>query len=79
MDCPCEDGIPGSDLNVESGLSWLNVLLRITERIEFTTNPKAAHMAFASCLPRMTAPEKVTTSHLLCSNNNSTTKPCAFI
>ena len=73
MDCPCEDGIPGSDLNVESGLSWLNIRLRITERIEFTIDPKTAHMASASCLQRMTAPNRAATSHLLCTNNKCTT------
>lgn len=66
MDCECEDGIPGSDLNVETGRSWFSIRLRIIESIEFRTDPIAAHMATASCLQRMTPPKRPATSHLLC-------------
>lgn len=66
MDCECEDGIPGSDLNVETGRSWFSIRLRTIESIEFRTDPIAAHKASASCLQRMTPPKRAATSHLLC-------------
>lgn len=69
MDCPCEDGIPGSDFEAEPGRSWLNIRLRINERIEFTTDPIAAHKTSASCLQRTTTQKSIATSHLLCTKN----------
>ena len=66
MDCACEDGIPGSDFNVETGRSWLSIRLSLSESITFTTDPIAAHIASTSCLQRMTPPKRAATSHLLC-------------
>lgn len=65
MDCACEDGIPGSDLNVETGRCWFKICLSTMESAEFTTDPIVAHTASESCLKRMTPPKRAATSHLL--------------
>lgn len=70
MDCACEDGIPGSDLEVEKGRSWLRILLRIIERPAFTIEPITAHKASASCLQRMTTLNMPARSHLLCDQHD---------
>lgn len=76
MDCACEDGIPGSEFADGKGLSWLNIRLRVTERRAFNTDPIAIHIDSASCLQRITAPNKKDTNHLLCSNIKKDTISC---
>lgn len=70
MDCACEEGIPGSDFNPDTGRSWFIIFLRTTESTELTIDPIAAHIASVSCLQRIKAANKAETSHLLCSLAN---------
>lgn len=66
IDCAWDDGIPGSDLKVETGRSWFSILLSTIESIQFRRDPIEAHKTSESCLQRMIPPKRATTSHLLC-------------
>lgn len=71
MDCACEDGIPGSDLKVEIGLSCFSTFFNVIESIALSTEPMRAHNDSASCLHRTIAPNRTATSHLLCMKGNT--------
>ena len=66
MDWAWEDGIPGSERNVATGLSWLSMRLRAAERAELEMDPMTAHKAAPSCRRSRTDPNKPATTHLLC-------------
>ena len=72
MDRACEDGMPGSDLKLETGRSWFNNLFNIIPIAIFITEPQAAHSAAASCLTRRNMPKSTAVSHLLCIKRIST-------
>lgn len=65
MDCACDDGIPGSDLKLETGRSWFRTRFSTVESPALRTEPMAAQNASASCLQITTAPKRAATSHLL--------------
>lgn len=66
MDCAWEDGIPGSDFKVGTGLSWFRICLRTIASAELITDPMAAHKASESCLQIMITLNNPDNSHLLC-------------
>lgn len=70
MDCACEEGIPGSALKVEVGLSWFSINFSATESVVLSATPTATHVVSASCLQRMRAIKNTDTTHLLCTKEN---------
>lgn len=66
MDWAWEEGIPGSERNVATGLSWFSKRFKATERAEFETDPITAHKAAPSCRRSRTDPNRAATIHLLC-------------
>lgn len=69
MDWAWEDGIPGSERNVATGLSWLSMRFRVTESRELEIKPMTAHKDAPSRRRSRTDPNRAATTHLLCHLN----------
>lgn len=66
----CEEGIPGSVLKTDDGLSWFKIFFSVVERIEFRKVPMADQTVTASRFQIMATAKRPPTSHLLYENKH---------